>query len=132
MNKEIYPFYQAEDNSLYFFISKGIHGDIQKVVSISRIPDGSDYPSKSAYNLGWSAANNCLTLILSLIIMSMEKHTTQEHEAILEELLKDKDRIIEAVKNSPFLKKKNEKAAEDFAKLPRPFPWEKEKTEADS
>jgi len=64
--------------------------------------------------------------------MSMEKHTTQEHEAILEELLKDKDRIIEAVKNSPSLKKKNEKAAEDFAKLQRPFPWEKEKSETNS
>ena len=53
MNKDIYPFYQAEDNSLYFFISKGIHGDIQKVVSINKIPNGSDYPSESAYNLGF-------------------------------------------------------------------------------
>lgn len=60
----------------------------------------------------------------------MEKHTSQEREAILKELLKDKERIYEAIRNSPFLKRKNEKAAEDLAKLPRPFPWEKEKTEA--
>lgn len=62
----------------------------------------------------------------------MEKHTTQEHEAILEELLKDKERIYEAIKNSLFLKRKNEKAAEDFAKLQRPFPWEKAKSETGS
>lgn len=62
----------------------------------------------------------------------MKKHTTQEHEAILEELLEDKERIYDAIKNSPFLKKKNEKAAEDFAKLPRPFPWEKEKSKTNS
>ena len=55
-----------------------------------------------------------------------------DYEARLEELLKDKERIYEAIKNSPFLKKKNEKAAEDFAKLQRPFPWEKEKTETNS
>lgn len=53
MNKDIYPFYQAENDSLYFFISKGIHGDIQKVVSISKIPDRFGYPSDSAYNLGF-------------------------------------------------------------------------------
>lgn len=62
----------------------------------------------------------------------MEKRTTQEHEAILEELLKDKERIYEVIKNSSFLKRKNEKAAEDFAKLQRPFPWEKAKSETGS
>ena len=53
MNKDIYTFYYDEDYSLYFFISMGIHGHIQKVVSISRIPDNSDYPSTPAYNLGF-------------------------------------------------------------------------------
>ena len=62
----------------------------------------------------------------------MEKRKKMDYEARLEELLKDKERIYEAIKNSPFLKKKNEKAAEDFAKLQRPFPWEKEKTETNS
>ena len=53
MNKDIYPFYYDEDHSLYFFISIGTHGDIQKVVSISKIQDNSDYPSTPAYNLGF-------------------------------------------------------------------------------
>lgn len=53
MNKDIYPFYQAEDDSLYFFVSRGVHGDIQKVVSINKIPDNPDYPSESVYNLGF-------------------------------------------------------------------------------
>jgi hypothetical protein len=53
MNKDIYPFYQVEDDSLYFFISKGIHGDIQKAVSINEISDNLDYPSDLVYNLGF-------------------------------------------------------------------------------
>lgn len=66
------------------------------------------------------------------MIASMEKHRTQESEAIMEELLKDKERIYEAIKNSPFLKRKNEEAAASLAKLPRPFPWEKAKSETNS
>ena len=44
------------------------------------------------------------------MITSMEKHRAEEHEAILDELLKDKEKIYEAIINSPFLKRKNEKA----------------------
>lgn len=66
------------------------------------------------------------------MMTSMEKHRAQEHEAILDELLKDKERIYEAIRNSPFLKRKHEKAAEDLAKLKRPFPWEKEKSDTKS
>ncbi|SDE04761.1 hypothetical protein SAMN04487996_103197 [Dyadobacter soli] len=53
MNKDIYPFYQAEDDFLYFFVSSGIKGDIQKAVVISDVPDSSNYPSDSVYNLGF-------------------------------------------------------------------------------
>jgi hypothetical protein len=63
------------------------------------------------------------------MITSMEKHRAKEREAIMEELLKDKEKIYAAVKNSPFLKRKNEEAAASLAKLPRPFPWEKAKSE---
>ncbi|WP_090147423.1 hypothetical protein [Dyadobacter soli] len=59
----------------------------------------------------------------------MEKHKETDYEARLEELLKNKEKIYEAIKNSPFLKRKNEEAAASLAKLPRPFPWEKEKSE---
>ncbi|WP_146151577.1 hypothetical protein [Dyadobacter jiangsuensis] len=60
----------------------------------------------------------------------MEKD--KSYEAKLEELLKDKERIYEIIRNSPALKRRNEKAAASLAKLPRPFPWEKQKSEANS
>ena len=57
----------------------------------------------------------------------MEKQKTNLSEMIIEDILADKEKIFEAIRTSPALKRKHEKAAEDFAKLQRPFPWEKEK-----
>ncbi|MGV3602540.1 MAG: hypothetical protein ACO1N1_15110 [Dyadobacter fermentans] len=60
----------------------------------------------------------------------MEKQNEIDYQARLDELLlKDRDRIYNAIKNSPFLRRKNEEAAASLAKLPRPLPWEKPKTE---
>lgn len=60
----------------------------------------------------------------------MEKD--KSYEAKLEELLKDKERIYEIIRNSPALKRRNEEAAVSLTKLPRPFPWEKQKSETNS
>lgn len=59
----------------------------------------------------------------------MEKQKEIEYEARMDELLKDKEKLIDAIKNSPFLRRKNEEAAASLAKLPRPLPWEKPKSE---
>jgi len=60
----------------------------------------------------------------------MEKD--ESYEAKQEELLKDKEKIFEIIRNSPALKRRNEEAAASLAKLPRPFPWEKAQTETNS
>lgn len=54
----------------------------------------------------------------------MEKNKEVEYEARMAELLKDKDKIIEAVRNSPFFKRKHEEAVEQLSKLKPPFPWD--------
>ena len=54
----------------------------------------------------------------------MEKHKELESEAWMEELLKDKERIIAAIKNSPGLQRRNREAAEMLSKLKPPFPWD--------
>ncbi|WP_090378288.1 hypothetical protein [Dyadobacter sp. SG02] len=60
----------------------------------------------------------------------MEKEETRE--AMLEELLQHREKMFEIIRNSPALRKRNEAAAASLARLPRPFPWEKEKSEKKS
>lgn len=62
----------------------------------------------------------------------MEKHTETDYEAKLNELLKDKERIVAAIKGSPFLKQKNEDAARQLSQLKPPFPWQKAPQQKDS
>lgn len=54
----------------------------------------------------------------------MEKNKEMKYEARMAELLKDKDKIIAAVRNSPFFKRKHEEAVEQMSKLKPPFPWD--------
>ncbi|MCF0070628.1 hypothetical protein LZD49_09105 [Dyadobacter sp. CY261] len=54
----------------------------------------------------------------------MEKHKDMEYEARIAELLKDKEKIIAAIKNSPGLQRRNREAAEMLSKLKPPFPWD--------
>lgn len=59
---------------------------------------------------------------------SMEKQSNKAAEARMAEIPKDKERIIHAIKNSPYLKQKNEEAARQLSQLKPPFPWEKDAT----
>lgn len=54
----------------------------------------------------------------------MEKHKKMESEAWMEEILKDKEEIIAAIKNSPGLLRRNREAAEMLSRLKPPFPWD--------
>ncbi|SDE04725.1 hypothetical protein SAMN04487996_103196 [Dyadobacter soli] len=63
------------------------------------------------------------------MITSMKKHRAEEHEAFLEELLKDKEKIIAAIKNSPSVIRKQQEAIEQLSKLKPPFPWDKDRRE---
>jgi hypothetical protein len=60
---------------------------------------------------------------------NMEKEVISQ---TLEELLKNKEKLFEVIKNSPGLKRRNEEMAATLAKLPRPFPWEMEKSNTDA
>ncbi len=53
MNKDSYPFQSIEEDFIYFFISEGIHGKIQKVVSITPLHDDLGNHFKPQYNLGF-------------------------------------------------------------------------------
>ncbi|WP_229240510.1 hypothetical protein [Dyadobacter sp. SG02] len=57
----------------------------------------------------------------------MEKHKQMVYETRLEELLKDKEKVIAIIKNSPYLNRKHEEAAEHLSKIKPPFPWDRDK-----
>ncbi|WP_143016795.1 hypothetical protein [Dyadobacter soli] len=56
----------------------------------------------------------------------MEKQKTKETQPSTEEILADKERIFEAIRNSPFLNRKHQEAAEYLSKIKPPFPWDEE------
>ncbi|WP_229220151.1 hypothetical protein [Dyadobacter beijingensis] len=53
----------------------------------------------------------------------MEKQENVDQDAWIEDLLKDKEKFIEGIKNSPAVIKKNREAIEQLSKLKPPFPW---------
>jgi hypothetical protein len=55
----------------------------------------------------------------------MEKHKQMDYEASLEELLKDKEKVIAIIKNSAYLDQKHEETLEQLSKVKPPFPWDK-------
>ena len=59
----------------------------------------------------------------------MEKNKEAEYEAYMAKILKDKDKIIEAVRNSPFFKRKHDEAVEQLSKLQPPFPWDDDRAQ---
>lgn len=125
MNKDIYPFQNIEGDFIYIFISEGIHGEILKVVLITPLPDDLGDDFKPQYNLGFGdlfdigegwivndavrSGNGDMPKVIATVAKigmemnnCMEKNKEVEYEARMAELLKDKDKIIEAVRNSPF------------------------------
>ncbi|WP_291034083.1 hypothetical protein [Dyadobacter sp. 50-39] len=56
----------------------------------------------------------------------MEKQKMGSEEFNIEDILAEREKIFEAIINSPFLNKKHQEADEYFSKLEPPFPWEKE------
>jgi hypothetical protein len=53
MNKDCYEFIKSTDSLTYLFVSEGIRGKITKGVLICHLPNPTDYPLQSIYNLGF-------------------------------------------------------------------------------
>jgi len=51
MNKNTYDYQKSEDGHVYFFVSNGIHGQVNKAVLISRIEDPELNPGTRKYGL---------------------------------------------------------------------------------
>jgi len=54
----------------------------------------------------------------------MEKQDRVNGEAWIEEILRNKEKFIEDIKNSPTVLRKNREAVEQLSKLKPPFPWD--------
>lgn len=53
MNKEFYPFRRIDNDFVYFFLSEGVRGIIEKGVLIERLPEHLCLGFESNYNLGF-------------------------------------------------------------------------------
>lgn len=54
MNKKTYEYQKSEDSHIYFFVSNGIQGEVNKVVLISQIEDPELNPgTRKLYNLAF-------------------------------------------------------------------------------
>lgn len=56
----------------------------------------------------------------------MEKQERMNSEAWIEEILSNKEKFIQDIKNSPAVLRKNREAAEQLSKLKPPFPWDRD------
>jgi bacterioferritin (cytochrome b1) len=61
------------------------------------------------------------------MITCMEKRQDMTSEAMFEELLKNKEKVIEGIKNSPAVLRKQREAIEQLSKLKPPFPWDEDR-----
>lgn len=57
---------------------------------------------------------------------SMETQNRVDGQSLIEEILKNKEKFIQDIKNSPAVLRKNREAAEYFSKLKPPFPWDED------
>ena len=59
----------------------------------------------------------------------MEKQNQVDSEAWIEEILRNKEKFIADVKNSPAVLRKNQEAVEHLSKLKPPFPWDNDSSQ---
>lgn len=54
----------------------------------------------------------------------MEKQDRVDGKDLIEEILRNKEKFIQDIRNSPAVIRKNREAVEQLSKLKPPFPWD--------